>query len=400
MKALHLAVALCCATLTGCAGSEPPTASTPETSAAQPAATLSPTPLLVTSAQAPMRLFGSDGRAHLDYDLILQNLFNASVTVTSIEVLDGDGTSLATLDRDQVAATTGPILSGVPPTTEVPANSAVATAMDVILPTDEVPERITHRIIYETGESEASTLLGGADILGPDLEVDPRVPLTIGSPVRGPGWLNASSCCAPESLHRNIRLAVGGSSIKNPQEFAIDWAQVRDGATAAGDGSRNEDHHAYGADLYAVADGTVTAAVDGIAEQTPDTPKVGINRPQDYSGNHVSIEVAPDVWAIYAHIRPGSITVEPGDKVSKGQVIGKLGNSGNSSGPHLHFQLADGPEPLISSSLPFALESYELVGSVDPASVIDDDPEIKVIGPASPQRDTYPLTYTVIDVSR
>ena len=62
-----------------------------------------------------MRLFGSDGKTHLDYDLIAQNVFDAPVTVTSIEVLDGDGTSLQKLDREQVAAATGPILSGSRP---------------------------------------------------------------------------------------------------------------------------------------------------------------------------------------------------------------------------------------------------------------------------------------------
>jgi murein DD-endopeptidase MepM/ murein hydrolase activator NlpD len=347
-----------------------------------------------------MRLFGSDGKTHLDYDLIVQNVFNAPVTVTSIEVLDGDGTSLQTLDRDQVAAATGPIVFGVTPTKEVPAGAAMATVMDVILPTDEVPEKLTHRITYETGASPSTSILGGADILGPDLVLDPRSPLTIGPPLRGTGWLNASSCCAPESLHRNVRLAVGGTSIKNVQEFAIDWTQLRDGTTSVGDGHRNEDYHAYGADLLAVADGTVAAAVDGRPNQTPNTPAVGIGSPKDYPGNHVSLQLAPDVWAVYAHIQPGTVTVKPGEKVAKGQVIGKLGNSGNSGGPHLHFQLADGPELLNSSSLPFSLESYDLLGSVDPATVTDDDPEVKVTGPAGPQRDTYPLTYTVIDIAR
>jgi len=125
MSRLYATVALSFAALTGCSTAEIPTATTPSTStAALPAAAMSPTSLLVTSAQAPMRLFGSDGKTHLDYDLIVQNVFDAPVTVTSIEVLDGDGTSLQKLDRDQVAAATGPILSGVPPTREVPANSA------------------------------------------------------------------------------------------------------------------------------------------------------------------------------------------------------------------------------------------------------------------------------------
>ena len=328
----------------------------------------------------------------------MQNVFDAPVAVTSIDVLDGAGTSLATFDRGQIAAMTGPIISGTPPTTEVAPNAAVATAMDVVLPTSEVPDRITHRITYETGESATSSILGGADILGPDLEVDPRVPLTIGAPLRGTGWLNASSCCAPESLHRNIRLAVGGTSIKNVQEFAVDWSRLRDGAIAAGTAAATRTITPTAPTSSRWPTGPSRPRSTALRSQTPDTPRVGIDSPTDYAGNHVSIQVAPDVWAVYAHIQPGTITVQPGDKVTKGQVIGKLGNSGNSGGPHLHFQLADGPELLNSSSLPFVLESYELLGTVDPATVTEDDPEIKVSGPAGPQRNTYPLTYTVIDL--
>jgi murein DD-endopeptidase MepM/ murein hydrolase activator NlpD len=108
--------------------------------------------------------------------------------------------------------------------------------------------------------------------------------------------------------------------------------------------------------------------------------------PRDYSGNHVSLQISPGVWAVYVHLQPGSIMVKTGDEVTKGQVIGKLGNSGNSTGPHLHFQLSDGPEITTSNSLPFWLDSQGV------------PPQLRVNGPGRRQSNTYPLMYSVTDL--
>ena len=154
------------------------------------------TALTVSAVNAPIRLFGSDGKTHLEYDLILQSMFNAPVTVTSIEVLAPDGASLLKLDDDQVAKFTTPAFTG-PPTAVVPPSGALGTVIDIVVPPDNVPDPLNHRISYRPGTSELGSIVGTRDIVGPELDVDLRAPVPISSPLKGQAWLNANSCCVP-----------------------------------------------------------------------------------------------------------------------------------------------------------------------------------------------------------
>ncbi|HYZ67127.1 MAG TPA: hypothetical protein VE666_04850 [Mycobacterium sp.] len=108
----------------------------------QPQTEMTTTALTVSSVNPPIRLVGSDGKTHLEYDLILQSMFNVPVTVTSIEVLGSDGASLLKLDGDEVVKVTTPAFTG-PPTAVVAPSAAVGTVIDVVVPSDNVPERST-----------------------------------------------------------------------------------------------------------------------------------------------------------------------------------------------------------------------------------------------------------------
>ena len=102
---------------------------------------------------------------------------------------------------------------------------------------------------------------------------------------------------------------------------------------------RAEQYYGFGEDVLAVADGRVVSVHDGMTDQTPFLFMVPKSK-SDYGGNNVIEEIAPNVFAWYAHLRQGSLTVKVGDSVKAGAPIGKLGNTGPSEGPHLHLGLS------------------------------------------------------------
>ena len=141
------------------------------------------------------------------------------------------------------------------------------------------------------------------------------------------------------------------------QRFAYDFVVTDErGKTHRGDGRRLEDYYAFGAPVRAPADGVVVKAKDG----RRDYARPGEMDPfvTNLLGNFVVIDHGGGEYSLLAHLRRGSVRVKPGDRVTQGQVVGEVGNSGNSSEPHLHFQVQDSPHFLFSASLPVRFSGY------------------------------------------
>ena len=355
-----------------------------------------PTALQVEAPGAPQYVHGSDGREHLEYDLIITNVFTADATLTSLEVR-GDGRRLLVLRGAALAAVTLPPL-GSGPTARIAPASTVVTLVDIALPASAgraVPTRLTNRIQYAIPpDAPARSLIGSTTVTAPLLRTDQRAPVVIAPPLRGSGWVNLNGCCSdPTALHRNVVLSQNGTYV-TPEIFAIDWIRLVDGRPYTGDGKHNSDWPAYGAPLYAVADGTVVSTVDNL----PDIPPLAapnLSGPQDYGGNSVCIKIGPARYAVYAHLQPGSVRVRRGQRVRTGQIIGLVGNSGNTTFPHLHFGIQERSDPL-SKSEPFEIDRYTVQGTVDLATSVPS--QVTVTGSPHRERRSLPLIYSVINL--
>jgi murein DD-endopeptidase MepM/ murein hydrolase activator NlpD len=98
-----------------------------------------------------------------------------------------------------------------------------------------------------------------------------------------------------------------------------------------------------------------------MAENVPDRIARAVKiTPDTAAGNFVILDIGGGHFVMYAHLRPGTLRVKTGDTVKRGDVIGLLGNSGNSTGPHLHFQVSNTDSPLATEGLPFVFDSYEV----------------------------------------
>ena len=189
----------------------------------------------------------------------------------------------------------------------------------------------------------------------------------IKAPLQGGGWFSFE---APSNRSRHRRsLYQVESQWLLPQRFAVDFVRTnRSGQRYSGDPGKNESFFAYGADVYAVGDGKVVEVTDGIPDNPPaclETGPIGCKSEhavpmtrKTLPGNKVVLEVAPDYFVTYAHLQSGSIPVKNGDMVQAGQMIGKIGNSGNSSEPHLHFHACDRPSSLECDGVPTLFERF------------------------------------------
>jgi len=328
------------------------------------------TPVLASVLAKPAAVLQSDGVWRLPYELELTNVTDVPMTIESVEgrVPDGDAAAVVSLDAKQVAANLA-LPGGEKSATLGPGQSGILFVNATFKLRDDVPKKLTHRIVATTPQPKGPLEARTVEEVAP-ANVAEITPIVVGPPLRGDRWVAGASCC--DSYHRRAVLPVNGAR-HLAQRFAIDWVQLDpENRLATDDPTHNESYPQFGAEVIAVADATVVHVQDGMPEGTPGSFPAAVTA-TTADGNSVVLDLGGGRYALYAHLKPGTIQVREGDRVTRGQLLGLVGNTGNSDAPHLHFHVMDGPSPLASNGVPYAIDAFEATGRAVSSSDLNDE---------------------------
>lgn len=317
----------------------------------------------------------------LVYELNARNLGAQCLRLTAVDARGGSGAALIeqTYQGDAVAANTTAytremaravepkVPAGEAPPVDVPAGGGVVVFFYLHLPPGQhAPTELTHTLAFAPCQGS-----GAAETVHYTLPVSDAAPVVVGFPFRGADWV-AGDAVNPGGTHRRTLIPIRDKDGKPlpgqfhvPERYAIDWVMIDDkGRRAVGPVDRNASYLAFGKQVVAVADGTISRVRDGMPEQAPPNPPPGQST-ETAAGNFVMEDIGNGHYAFYAHLQPGSLKVKDGERVRRGQVLALLGNTGNSTEPHLHFHVSNANDPLLSEGVPYVFDAFKDTGTAN-----------------------------------
>jgi murein DD-endopeptidase MepM/ murein hydrolase activator NlpD len=324
---------------------------------------------------------GTDGRIHLVYELHVTNASHFDVRITSIEVLDARDhrptgvNRVFSADGQDVTGKVRPFSLPQPTQEAADYTDQLGPGQGGVVYVDvtygarrDVPRSLKHRIIV----SAPSSPLSPFTVIDAGTDVSRQAALAIAPPLPGDNWVVVNGSGAIISPHRYAVQPTNGR-LRPPEHFAIDFVRLdAQGRAYVGDLADVHNWFGYGSDIISATHGRVVEVLDHLNDQIPGQPLSPL-APDQFAGNHVIVKIGAGTYALYAHMAPGSVVVSEGDEVRPGQVLGRLGSSGSSDAPHLHFQVMDSASALNTNGLPFVFDQMtyqgQLVGTLD--SVVD-----------------------------
>jgi Peptidase family M23 len=356
---------------------------------------------LVGSGVYPVK--GSDGLTHLAFAMQFTNSWSIPMTIQSVEVVDPSennptGTNRVVSIKDEDVTGQLKLLSLPPSLDKANYSSKLMGGQSGVMFFDvtyrdskDVPCSIALRVHSVQAESKQ---VPESTVVSPPLKVSSQQAIILAPPFKGDGWVNANGCCLEVGPHRFVTNPMNGT-LDPSEQFAIDWIKVdHQGKAFRGDGKTSEQWLCYGVEVLAVAPGRVVEVMRDLPDQPPGTAPANLTLPQ-IAGNHVILDLGGSRYAMYAHLAPHSVTLHVGDRVQAGDKLGLLGNSGNTTGPHLHFQISDRPSTLDTTSLPFVFENTILQSRT--SANLDDIENYTIKGTVLPMNSkaAKPLTRTM-----
>lgn len=305
----------------------------------------------------------------IGYTLKTWEFTKDSLELQQIVVLDHDSkTELLKIEGTDNLMIYHDPLDGIPFLTPDKITSYYLSIQLPILLGQPVPTNVSHRFVFKDTLQNSEVIVEGG-LFSPRKN---ETPLAISSPVKGTNWLFINQSTL--GYHFNAMFFYQGK-IGTAERYAFDNLQLNeDQVTHVGDPKINESYFNYKDTLFAVADGTIVSLKDGRPENSGNARDMQINSLDEYGGNYVILNMGSSRFAVYAHCVPNSFLVKQGDVVKEGDPIGLLGNSGNSTEPHLHFQICDDQDMFMSNGLPFVIKKYTKIGEAgtfDPFSPIE-----------------------------
>lgn len=312
----------------------------------------------VSQPPKPVRI---QGQINLVYELYLTNFSTRALCLKQLQILDEKNSHvISILDQSELQTrfVTLDSKADTLKTTRLKPGSLATIYLEVPFMSSQLPSGLIHRLTFSHCGDPAEQFLVVQAHRTP-LVTDP--PLVLSAPLGSGPWAAVYNP-SWERGHRRVIFTIDGRA-RIPDRFAIDFVKLdQAGQLAVGDQNTIANWYSYGVAILAVADGVVASTRTDFAESSTLSahPKYG---PEQATGNYVSIRVGPDQYAFYEHLQPGSIRVKPGQAVRKGDVIGRIGFTGQSTGPHLHFHVATADSPLGAEGVPFVFDRFMLVGS-------------------------------------
>jgi murein DD-endopeptidase MepM/ murein hydrolase activator NlpD len=297
--------------------------------------------------------FPMAGRNYVIYELHLHSFDSRPLTLRRIDVLDAEsgGAPVAVFEGPALAESLEPQRNSPDARGwQLAGNGGVVAFMCVAFD-GRVPNKLSHRVQADEGVAE-----------GPTIGTRSTEVRSLGPPVRGAPWQAEGGLDG--SQHRVGLLVVDGRA-QISRRYALDWHKLQDNRSFIGDENDLHSYYAYDEDVLAVADGTVVNVIDGIPDSIPGIgfrarPRPVPMTPDTVAGNVIVLDLGGGQFATYFHLQAGSLLVKQGDRVRRGQVLARIGSSGDTSSPHLHFQVTTTPSVFAGEGIPYVIDSYRV----------------------------------------